>query len=146
MFSVPHTSTDVQTQHNKLKHTHTPKPSVKDTHSGPLAGGLRGICWPARDYVMAARPPPVSCVCAVTRWEGGRGCTGKHRVLHKRTRKKRASKSSGQEGGRGGGGAGEGEKRGRGWKLRQSLFLLCRCFCVSRVEKGDRNRLCEVAG
>lgn len=72
MLSVPHTSADVQmqTQYNKLMLTHTPELSVKDTHSGLLAGGLRGICWPARDCVMAARPPPVSCVCAVTRWEG----------------------------------------------------------------------------
>lgn len=35
---------------------------------GLLASGLRGICWTARDCVMVAPPPPVSCVCAVTWW------------------------------------------------------------------------------
>lgn len=112
--------------------THTPKLSVKDTHSGLLAGGLRGICWPARDRVMAARPPPVSCVCAVTRWEGGRGLQGSTGFCIKEPGKKEHLNLLDKKGG---------GRRGReegGRKLTQSLFLLCRCFCVCQVEKRGR--------
>lgn len=52
------------------------KDSFKDANKptrGLLAEGLRGICWTARDCVIAAPPPPVSCVCAGTGWREGRG-------------------------------------------------------------------------
>ena len=69
------TKSPIHTNTEPLKYTdeRTPRAedALKDTHKpsrGLLAAELRGICWTARDCVMAAPPLPVSCVCAGTWW------------------------------------------------------------------------------
>lgn len=90
----PHTHKCKACKIHWCTHTHSKtEDSFKDTHKpirGLLASGLRGICWTARDCVMAAPPPPVSCVCAVTGWEGwgGGGSTEEDSLCIKEPEKK----------------------------------------------------------
>lgn len=108
-------------------HTHTLKVCVDGRHSDPA--GRSDWDW------FAGRHATVHLLSAVfVQWLGVQGeAEGVYRgsgSLHKRGRKKEHVNLPRRE------------KRGRreGWKLKQSLCLLCRCCCVCTSANAGRER------
>lgn len=102
------------------------------------------ICWTARDCVMAASLPPVSCVCAVTWWEGRRqgwGFCWRGQCLHKRARQKehvnRLDKEQGWRGRQGGARV----------KVETITFSFVQVFlCVHKCKRERAKRGCVEGG